>query len=451
MAHGTAPHASAGGRALGLVLLGVVGCMPAPSYAPAPAVAPPAPQPAAPATVAEPPATVTEQLVQAPPPPGGARALELAGPGHSTVQPAAAATPELRRALALYARRIAVTIGVDDYRAPLARLSAAVSDAERTAELFRLMGFDEVLSIADAQATRTGILELLEQRVAVRAGPNDLVVVFFAGHGTTVGGRGFIMPQDGTGEPTKSGISVQELKETALRMKAKHVLFLMDACFSGSMFTRAATTENTNALAYWESAAGKRVVQIITAGGADETVLETDGWGAFTRALHEGLAGPADLNGDLVVTVDELAGHVTTQVEGATRAQQHPQWGNVEGRGTILLWDARRVPTEARVERIPRELIKGLEDDLRQIHELMDQKDFRPAERAVRDLGVHQSNPELNLLLAEIYAGQDALGNASLVEAELKRVEGQPGLTENQRRRIVATRTAVERARRDRY
>ncbi len=412
---------------------------------------PPAAAPAPGATAAAAPAP-GPGLNQPPPPPGAEqRALELESSEPNSVRPAAAATPELRHAMGLYARRIAVTIGVDAYQPPLPPLKAAVSDAERMADLFRAMGFDQVVSIADNLATRSGILTLLEQKVASTAGPNDLVVVFFAGHGVTVGERGFIMPQDATSEAAKSGISVQQLKESALRMKAKHVLYLTDACFSGSMFRKSATTENTNTLAYWESAGGNRIVQIVTAGKANETVLEAGGWGAFTRAVHGGVQGPADTNQDLVVTIEELAEYVTSQVVSSTGSHQHPQWGNIEGRGTILLWDGRRVPTEVRTVEIPRELVVGFEDELRKVHELMDRQEYKPAERAVRNLGLRSADPEFNLLLAEIYVGQDALGNASLVETELQRVEAHAGLTDNQKQRVVEARTALERARRNKY
>jgi hypothetical protein len=431
----------------GLVVGGVLalGCTPVVYQQPAAA---------APTTgAAAPAATIPGPGLNPPPPPAGAaeRALELESTESRAVKPAAAATPELRHAMGLYARRIAVTIGVDAYQPPLPPLRAAVSDAQRMAALFRAMGFDQVIGIADTEATRSGILALLEQRVASTAGPNDLVVVFFAGHGVTIGERGFILPQDATSEPEKTGISVQQLKESALRMKAKHVLYLTDACFSGSMFRRSATTENTNALAYWESAGRNRIVQIMTAGNPNETVLEAGGWGAFTRALHGGVQGAADSNRDLVVTIQELAEYVTTQVVSSTQNHQHPQWGNIEGRGTILLWDERRVPTEARTAKIPREVVVGFEDDLQKIHDLMDRQEYQPAERAVRNLGLRSANPEFNLLLAEIYVGQDALGNASLVETELQRVEGHAGLTDHQKQRVVQIRTAVERARRNKY
>ena len=127
------------------------------------------------------------------------------------------------------------------------------------------------------------------------------LVVFFAGHGFTEDDRGYVLPHE-AGPDTRSGaISVQQLKETALRTKARHVLYLVDACFSGSMLKRRASGK-ANDLAFWESLAKERGVEVLTAGAAKEVVFEFDGWGAFTRALHAGLEGGAYADHDGVTT-----------------------------------------------------------------------------------------------------------------------------------------------------
>ena len=376
---------------------------------------------------------------------GQERGLEL-----TTEAPAALErmTPALEQARGQYARRIAVTIGIDAYQAPIPPLTAAVSDAQRVAEQLRTMGFDAVRSISDQQATREGLLDLMERQIPMDATADDLVVVYFAGHGMTVGKQGFIVPQDGTKDAARTGISVQRLKESALRMKARHVLYLMDACFSGSMFSRPAPASNPNDLAFWEAAAKQRVVQIITAGGPDETVLEKDGWGSFTRNLHAAMQGGADANGDAVTTVPELAAFITGRVVKDTSDHQHPLWGNIEGTGTVLLWDERRVPADARrTPAAPRPMVEGMEQELRQIHAAMSRRQYKQAERGVRDLALRKQHPEFNLLLAEIYLEQDALGNAALVESELRRVE-QQSPDPRQQQRMLDLRARLEKSRR---
>jgi uncharacterized caspase-like protein len=357
-------------------------------------------------------------------------------------------TPALDYARKRYGRRIGVTVGIDAYRAPIGRLDAAVSDSRRMAQLFKDLGFDEVLSIEDTAATKAGIVDLIGRRVPALTRPNDLVVVYFAGHGHSVGDMGFVLPQDATKKVAESSLSVQELKEAALRMKAPHVLFLVDACFSGSMFKKGAPEGEKNDRAYWESAEQKRVVQIVTAGAADEKVLEYEGWGAFTHAVHDGIGKAlADANHDSVVTVEELARYVSERVTRETKGAQHPQWGAVEGTGTSLLWDARALPAAARTSRVSRPVLPGLEAPMHTIADLMERREWRAAEQAVRDLMLGRSHAELHLLLAEIYLGADPLGNAALVDAELRHAEAKSPNPDEQRR-MFDLRSRLERAKR---
>lgn len=354
-------------------------------------------------------------------------------------------TRELQFAMSRYARRIAVTIGIDRYAAH-PQLRYAVSDARRIGALLRDHGFEVVSILENDQATRAGILELLNHQLPTQVGPKDLVVVFFAGHGATVGDMGYVLPIDTSADITHSAISVQELKNSALHWRNKHTLFLIDACFSGAMFRKPPADLNRNQLAYWEALDEQRLVEILTAGNANETVAEVDGWGTFTRALHSGLGGAADADRDGIVTGRELAEHTIREVRSQTNDRQHPQWGVAEGSGTVRMWDGRRVPK--RPERVTRGLIMpGSEDKLLQVHQQMDAHEWNRAERILRQLGLQKRHPVVNLTLAELYLRQDALGNEALVEQELRAAE-QQSLDSEQQRASTEIRARLQRAQR---
>ena len=88
--------------------------------------------------------------------------------------------------LTLYQKRYGVVVGINQY--PNARkLDAAVNDAKQVAVALRTMGFDEVITLMDEQATRSAIVEVLGDVIGEKAQENDLVVFFFAGHGETKG------------------------------------------------------------------------------------------------------------------------------------------------------------------------------------------------------------------------------------------------------------------------
>jgi Tetratricopeptide repeat len=70
---------------------------------------------------------------------------------------------------------------------------------------------------------------------------------------------------------------------------------------------------------------------MLTAGGADQTVsdLGPQGHSVFTWTLLKGLEGPADLNGDHVISATELYGYLAPQVSAISA--QTPAFGNLPG------------------------------------------------------------------------------------------------------------------------
>lgn len=116
--------------------------------------------------------------VQAGPPEARGIALE------TTPRPEPVDTEAFRFAHDRYARRIALTIGINKYSGrPWGPLRAAVSDAARMANLLKEMGFETVRTVQDESATRSALLNLLEVEIPKLAGPNDLVVVFLRATG----------------------------------------------------------------------------------------------------------------------------------------------------------------------------------------------------------------------------------------------------------------------------
>ena len=73
---------------------------------------------------------------------------------------------------------------------------------------------------------------------------------------------------------------------------------------------------------------------VLTASRAGEVSEERDelGHGVFTYYLLEGLRGKADIDGDKIVTVDEIYSYLSEQVPAVTGQNQHPvKKGEVEG------------------------------------------------------------------------------------------------------------------------
>ena len=237
----------------------------------------------------------------------------------------------------------AVIIGIDKYQYS-DPLHYAVKDAEAVRDML-INKFDypieNIRYLTDEEATLSNI-KLNLGEVATSAGENDRILVFYSGHGETLEGadgskKGYIIPYEGKQDnPFGTGFSMSEIATTAQMSKAKHMLFLMDACYSGLMKENVKGLSKSQEKGYLSKIANEKARQIITAGGGDEQVIERDEWqhSAFTKNLIEGLdTWEADSNEDGYITADELSGYLRENVTEDSDFQQTPQEGRFEKSG----------------------------------------------------------------------------------------------------------------------
>ena len=235
-----------------------------------------------------------------------------------------------------YEKSWAIVIGIDDY-AKWPKLEYASRDAQAIADtLTGQFGFpsSQVIVLKNQQATRNNILAAFHDRLAdERTGKNDRVFVFFAGHGATrqlASGRdlGYIIPVDSDPhEFATDAIAMTDIQNIAESMQAKHVLFVMDACYSGLGLTRGGGSSSS----FLRENARRSARQMLTAGGADQQVADSgpNGHSVFTWVLLQALAGKGDLNGDGLITGTELAAYVAPAVSAVSR--QTPAFGSLPG------------------------------------------------------------------------------------------------------------------------
>ncbi|MRW90437.1 polysaccharide deacetylase family protein [Duganella sp. FT80W] len=234
-----------------------------------------------------------------------------------------------------YANSYAVVIGINDYQ-KWPKLQYAVQDAKAIREtLVNRFGFDSerVFTLSNGEATRNNILAVFHDKLAdARLKKDDRIFVFFAGHGATrqlSSGRnlGYIIPADSDPQQVSvDAIPMTDLQNIAESLNAKHVLFVMDACYSGLGLTRGGGSN-----AFLRDNARRIGRQMLTAGGADQMVADggPGGHSVFTWTLLQALNGKADLNGDGLITATELAAYVAPAVSSVS--QQTPAFGSLPG------------------------------------------------------------------------------------------------------------------------
>jgi hypothetical protein len=238
----------------------------------------------------------------------------------------------------IYTESWALIIGINDYQ-NVEPLSYAVSDAEAVKEMFvEKYGFKEgnITLITDEDATKDNILDGFSD-ILEKAKEKDRVVVFYAGHGETYklpsgGDMGYLIPVDGTLDNLyRSSIPMKSVYDIAEMSYAKHILYLVDACYGGlTLNTRGLKKDTTPE--YLKKMTRERGRQVITAGGKDEQVIEKPEWGhsAFTRNLLKGLGDDlADENSDGIITADELGGFIRNRVPIDSDGAHTPQRGRI--------------------------------------------------------------------------------------------------------------------------
>ncbi len=227
----------------------------------------------------------------------------------------------------IYEQSWAIVVGVNDYRHGHGRLINAVNDATAVAAILRdTHGFNEVHTLYDGAATRRNLMGWLRDELPARTGEHDRVLFFFAGHGVTQEGRrgntrGYLVPVDAESGFYADYIEVRELAFACGAMPAKHILFILDCCFSGvaAVAARAEPRRTPNQLddRYLRRITERHAWQILTAGNKDELVADSGlraGHSIFTSVLLDGLAGEADQNRDGLMTATDLAAYVQPRV-----------------------------------------------------------------------------------------------------------------------------------------
>lgn len=226
-----------------------------------------------------------------------------------------------------YDKSWGMVIGINDYLGEHPTLGNARNDAAAFADLLRTQyKFEQVYTLYDHEATCDTIMAWLRDRLPAQIGRNDRLVIFFAGHGTTRESshgekRGYLIPHDAQAGKYADYIDMTELRDACGWIRAKHILLVLDCCFSGvaAITSRStpAVTQRVMTDSYLQEITRRTAWQVLTAGASDELAADSGsrpGHSAFTSALLAGLEGQADQNGDGIITASELAGFVKPEV-----------------------------------------------------------------------------------------------------------------------------------------
>jgi len=244
----------------------------------------------------------------------------------------------------------AVVVGINSYP-KVPQLKYAIEDAKAFQRYLveqNKIPAENVTLLLNEEATLARLRSILGTQLKNKAGKEDMVILFFAGHGATEkdvmspdgdGLEKYLLPYDADPKDLyASALPMREVSHIFQRIRSERLIFLVDACYSGASGGRTIASSGQRATisdAFLDRITSGRGTIILTASGANEVSTESDDYrhGIFTYFLLEGLKGAADADKDRLITVDEAFGYVSRHVPQATGQEQHPmKKGQVEGK-----------------------------------------------------------------------------------------------------------------------
>ncbi|HWC76818.1 MAG TPA: caspase family protein, partial [Blastocatellia bacterium] len=254
----------------------------------------------------------------------------------------------------------AVVIGVSSYKnlRPDEQLRFAHRDAEDFAAFLKSPnggGFpaSNIKVLLNQQATLASVRTALGTWLPRSGEPDDVVYIFFAGHGVVESERdGYLLAYDSDPQNLyATALSVAELDTIVReRVRARNIVLIADACHAGRLGWQSRGESETMLINTYLDEVGKSGSGLlrILASRADQRSFEDTKWGgghgAFTWFLLQGLQGKADKDGDRFVRASELLDYLGEVVPAETQSLQHPRAaGDIDLRLPLSVVEVKRV------------------------------------------------------------------------------------------------------------
>lgn len=194
------------------------------------------------------------------------------------------------------ARVLAIAVGVSDYER-MSDLPNTDDDARNLVSSLRDAGMLHPASVVltNSEATKSRVQAAI-RRAQQQAGPDDVVMFFYSGHGDQVDTPNNPRELDGRAETIElydAPMRDNELEQALQGFRSRMMIVALDSCYSGG-FRNVVNRPNVLGLFSSEEDLTSLVASRLNAGGY------------LSYYLRQGLSGEADNDGDRVITAGEL-------------------------------------------------------------------------------------------------------------------------------------------------
>lgn len=199
-------------------------------------------------------------------------------------------------------RVFAVMVGISDYGGYAGNLAYTADDAVKLAEDLRREALLNPASvvITNTDATVAAVKSAFAQ-VAAQAGPDDIFLFFYSGHGSQQRGTVSAVEPDGKTETivmVDGQITDEEMGRMFASVHSRMAMIVLDSCFSGGFARNVVIRPGIMGMFSSEEDLTSAVAGKFEAGGY------------LSHFLRTGLGGEANADGDDMITAGELTQYV---------------------------------------------------------------------------------------------------------------------------------------------
>lgn len=234
-----------------------------------------------------------------------------------------------------YSSKLWISIGINNYEStPFDNLTYAVNDSKTLCNFALEKGFRTLHKINE-ECSKQELEILMQSYLCNRLNPDDLLVISFHGHGYSSNFNdkkyGFIVPYGAKDTSPANMISMELLSLWVQMLPSRHILIILDCCFSGMMALRSTTIPNispNNTLkrnSLYKNLCKKARI-VINAGQEDEAIMD-GGWN--NNSLLTGLIVSYKKYDETSGSIYSLFNYLSKKIP--MLAEQNPTLGKLHG------------------------------------------------------------------------------------------------------------------------
>lgn len=238
-----------------------------------------------------------------------------------------------------YNKSKALLIGITDYSDPnFPSLPFVKQDIKIVGEKLK-KDFNFEITLLITNTNKAHIVTALQDFLN-NAEKNDRIILYFSGHGTSIGEAGFLVPSDGvSSNKVQTCISFEYLTDWINKLitqkKIKHLLIILDSCQAGlGVYSKSDSESPIVEISKYDGA------HMMTAGLLNQKAIAENDNSIFTKFLVKGMSELGDYNRDDVVTLSELLVYVQNNVSNYAKTRygvtQTPMLGKIKGVGEMM-------------------------------------------------------------------------------------------------------------------